>query len=360
MGLIGPARLRPRGGLYPLPLAAGLCLLALAGAMALAAPPTLRATALLAGALVEGVLAAAQIPLLQADLARAVRGPSLAAANSAMEFAAGTGALAGPVLAGLALAGPGLASTLAGCALVMTMAAPAVAAWQGRVGAPPAPAAPARPRAADGVRTAVPYVRRDAFLRTALATRTVNNVLWPVVTVALPLLVARRWHAGALAYGFLLAARGLGSIGGTALAARLGPQALARAYFAAWLVEAAAFVGLALSPLYPPAVACMALAGIASPLVHVALDSRIGRAVADEARGAVFGLQRMAMSAAGLAGSLGAGGAIAFLPVGPVLAGAGVAMAACALGGYAVASRHGGLAPDPLSSAAAAGRGLRR
>jgi len=344
VGVVGPARLRPPRGLFLLPLGAGVCLLALALVMATGAPPTVAASVLLAGAVAEGLLAAAQVPLLQADLARAVAPGSLAAANAAMEFSSSVGGLAGPVLCGLALAGPGIVATLAGAAVVMVLAAPAVAAWQRRTAMPTLPrGGQRRAGVAGGLRTAASHVRGDTFVRTALATRTVNNLLWPVLTVALPLLVADRWHAGALGYGLLLGARGLGGLVGTALGARLGSRGLASAFFAAWVVEAMAFVGLAVSPQLSPALLCTAVAGVASPLIHVALDSRIGRAVAEEARGAVFGLQRMAMSAAGLAGSLGAGAALGLLPVEPVLAAAGAAVAACAVAGYGVARRGGGL-----------------
>jgi hypothetical protein len=352
VGLLGPARVAGRRPLAHLATAAALVLAGAAVAAARLAPVA-ATIALVAAALVEGTLVATQIPLLQADLARAVRARSLTTANSAMEFASGLGGLTGPLLAGWALSGPGLAVALLAAAAVMGGAAPAVAAWQRRSalgrswdGAGGPPSAPASGLLA-GLRRAMPYVTGDAFLRTALATRTVNNVLWPAVSVALPLLAATRWHAGPAGYGALLAARAVGSLGGTALAARLGPGRLARAFFVAWLVEGAAFSGIAMSPVIAPALACMALAGVVGPLGPGALDSRIGRAVDQPARGSVFGLQRTATGGAGLVGTLAAGVAMAVAPAGPVLALSGAAIFACALAGYGAAARAGALAAVP-------------
>jgi hypothetical protein len=359
VGIAGPGRVLAGRPLAALSVGAAAILAAAALAARLAGGAhTAVAFVLLAAALAEGTLAAAQVPRLQASLAASVHADSLAAANAAMEFASRLGLVAGPALAGGALGRTGVAGALAATALCALVAAPAVAAWERSRLCARANAAADRPgpRRFDanagaslfaGLRRAAPHVLGDPYLRTALTTRAVNNLLWPAVTLGLPLLVTERWHGGAFAYGLLVAARGLGSVGGTAVGARLRPHALGHAFFAAWLVEGAAFVGLGLSPALVPALVCALAGGMAGPLVHVALDSHIGRRVAAADRAAVFALQRMVMSGVGLAGSLGAGAVLAVIAPAVTVGAIGVAVAACAVGGWMAASRAGALAATP-------------
>ena len=149
----------------------------------------------------------------------------------------------------------------------------------------------------DGFRHTVMIVVRDRFLGTALVLRGLNNLLRPAFTLAIALLSLGVWHAGSSGFGVLRSVWGLSTILGTIVVVPLLVNWLQSVYFFSWLLSGMGFVAIAMSPLYVWALGATIIGALGSPLVHVALDTHIGRHIDKDLQGRIFlALQQFVMS----------------------------------------------------------------
>ncbi len=182
-----------------------------------------------------------------------------------------------------------------------------------------------------GARDSWAVLRHDRWLAAALAVRGLANVVWPAFTIGLPWLVLQRLHQSAPTYGLILTVYGVSTLVLTIFGSRFSAVGLRRWYGLAWAATGLAFVGLAQAPTLAWAVAAVLLAGLGSPIIHMALDSHIGREVPAADQGSVFAFQRLIMGVMGLLGLLAVGAG--YRSVGPatVLTAAGAVMGAAGL-----------------------------
>ncbi|WP_168212073.1 MFS transporter [Actinomadura rubteroloni] len=212
----------------------------------------------------------------------------------------------------------------------------AALATLGRATAPAQPEAPA-------ARTQLPVLRGRPELTCAIAVHGVATLL-TTVTIALPILVTARFHAGASAYATASACIGAGALLGNALAGHL--RSLGRfpaSYCAAWVACGLMLGSLGLAPTPLALDGLCVLLGITTPFMSVILQTALSAFPhADRIR--LMSLDVTAVRAGETAGML-------FLPLlasADVAAGfvlSGAATAAVALAGWAVAPS----APRPLT-----------
>lgn len=191
---------------------------------------------------------------------------------------------------------------------------------------------------------------RDPVLRVAFPVRGLVNLAWGFYTLGAPLLVDRRFHDDAGAWGLLIAAYGVGNLLGNFAGGNLGwGRHPLKAYLLAVAVMGAGFVGLGLAPSLPVALAAVAFAGVGGPVSHIVIDGYVGAALPGASLGRVFAVQRFIIHAAGAVGLLLAGQALrAWHP------GAGIAVAGGFMIVLAAAARATVRGPRPLSRAASA------
>ncbi len=251
-------------------------------------------------ALVNGWLAGRITPLLQAYLTRHTPVSSLRQGSRSYELGSRIGILLGPVVAGWGLVHlPFSMLLLVFFALLLIEAILLSPLDTGAV---------VRTKEDEGNRpqilfvATIKYVLQDPFLGIALGVRGLNNLLWPAFTLGVPLLVVQAWHQGSLGFGILRSVWGFSTIVGTLwLVPRIGGN-LGKFYFVSWMFTGMGFALLAWSPSYQWAVIAAFLGALASPAVHVALDTYIGEHVPHQAHGHVFAFQQFVMSGLGAVG----------------------------------------------------------
>ncbi|MDA8192825.1 MAG: hypothetical protein M0Z53_02330 [Thermaerobacter sp.] len=290
----------------------------------------------------NGWLSARVVPSAQAALMQSVPVRHKAQASARYEIASRTGMLLGPALTGWALSRLATPWTLLGAVALFALAAGLFGmlpiAGQGFVNGPSAPA----------WRDVWQIIRHDAFLRIALEVRGLNNFLWPAFTLGVPLMTLSVWHGGAVGYGGIRSLWAASTIFSTVLLARVAGPRIRRLYFWSWVFTGIGFVAMAASPSYPVAAAAAVLGAVGSPIVHVALDSYIGTAVAPPLQGRVFAFQQLVMASLGALGMGGVALALRHLSVEGTLLAAGLLMALAALWG---AWRAYGTSPETLADA---------
>jgi MFS family permease len=309
-------------------------LLGLGGALALGSLVLAHvAWLLLVAALAVGWISARAIPLSQTLLMANTAPGHAPRASSHYEIASRTGFVAGPLMGGLALSSIGGFGAIA--LTSMLLAAAALLWWNLDRSAAfePVTAAPAKVR--EGWRA----IYKDHFLVTALAVRAGSNLLWPAFTIAIPLLIRTPWHAHAIGYGAVRTLWGLSTVAGTLVIVPYLLRRLKIAYFGSWIATGAAFVAISLSQHLVTALAWVAIGALFSPIVHVALDSHIGTAVADIHRPAVYAIQRLVMAVVNLLGLGLMSGALRLTSAQAALGSAGALMAVAAVVGLAFFAR---------------------
>lgn len=248
----------------------------------------------------NGWLAGRIAPLLQAHLTRHTSVSSLRRASRGYELGSRIGMLLGPVAAGWALARVPFSLVLIGFSGLLVVEAVALRTLdtQGVVQSEADGGARSWPRFVATVK----FVAREPFLGVALGVRGLNNFLWPAFTLGVPLLVLQQWHQGSLGYGVLRSVWGFSTILGTLWLVPRIRGSLGKFYFVSWMFTGLGFVLLALSPSYAWAVAAAIVGAVASPAVHVALDTYIGENVPQHAHAHVFAFQQFVMSGLGAVG----------------------------------------------------------
>jgi len=139
-------------------------------------------------------------------------------------------------------------------------------------------------------------------LRDALILRGVCNLAWPAFTLAVPFLVAHRYHHGIGGYGLTLGMFGAGNLLGTALAARINDRWLARTCCLAWIGTGIGFAALAAPWTYWAFLVAAFATGICTPLANVTINAHIAATVPQRLLARVYTTQRITVVAASLAG----------------------------------------------------------
>ncbi|MGD1052281.1 MAG: MFS transporter [Candidatus Dormibacteria bacterium] len=148
-----------------------------------------------------------------------------------------------------------------------------------------------------GVRSGLRYVWRSPLLRTSVLMAAAAGMLFNL-GVALPLLATRVFHLGGGGYGLMMAAFGVGGIGGALLAAVVRGRPDGREVRLLAILTGLAILGTALAPGIGPAVAGMVVTGCLS-IWFIARANTLVQLRADPAmRGRVMGIWTMALPGA--------------------------------------------------------------
>ncbi|NOZ57762.1 MAG: MFS transporter, partial [Calditrichaeota bacterium] len=143
-----------------------------------------------------------------------------------------------------------------------------------------------------GMRVGLNYVWETRGIRTMMFASSFLAFLTAPVLILLPVFVRRYLNAGPEAYGFLLAAYGLGTMMGYVLAGVLGLQGRVRArvLIAVMFAEAGSYAVLGLMRSVPPALGFAVVGGALDGFVIVNLTTILQLTTPSEIRGRVFGL----------------------------------------------------------------------
>ncbi|MCL5116208.1 MAG: MFS transporter [Firmicutes bacterium] len=302
------------------------------------------AVSLLIIALLEGWVTARLVPMSQAWLMSQVAPKDAPKASARYEIASRIGMVAGPILGGAILTAYG---AIAAMALVSSIFLATGATWH-RL-----PEEDSRKKESHpvGARFTEAWraIRNDRFLGPALTVRAGANILWPAFTIAVPLLAVHPWHAHAIGYGLTKTLWGISTVLGTVLIVPRLIRRLKYAYFLSWLFTGLAFWGVGSSAELWSALLWIVAGALSSPIVHVALDSHIGTAIAPTHRGSVYAIQRQVVALVNLAGLALVSGAMKLLPPGQLLSGAGILMSFAALLGLVIWRQRPTAAPAAVN-----------
>jgi MFS family permease len=292
VGIAGPHR---GGGRRISTLAAAQAVLMAAGlSLSLRSAP-----ALIGLAVINGWFQARIVPSLQALLMRTSPPDQLSRYSAAYELTSRTGMLLGPVIAGAMLAAfPNIWPFSAIIALFAAVAVLLHPLEGDHLVASHLAAA----THASGFMDALRIVRQDSFLSLALIIRGLNNFLWPAFILAIPLMSLHVWHTGSFGYGAIRSVWGFSTVLGTIWLVPRLTRHLQRSYFLSWLLTGTGFLFLALSRHFAEALTVALIGALGSPVVHIALDTHIGRHVSAALQGRLFALQQFIMSALSLLG----------------------------------------------------------
>lgn len=335
VGIFGPHSLGGARSMGAIAAAGGLLLSVTAvGALSLPAGAPL-IYILLLGALMGGWVNAVAVPLSQAALMQSLPADARVLGSRNYELSSRVPMLVAPILGGVAVGVGGIRPMFAASAALLLLTAVALRGW-------PSPEA-----TTDGatrfhaLRLSLSVLRRDSWLVTALSVRGLNNLVWPAISLGLPLLVVLNFRANAAAYGILLTSYAFGTLSSAALSARLRREHLRWLYFASWVVTGVGFIVVAAAPTLSEAIWGSVLAGVGGPFVHIALDTHIGTAVEPAAQAALFSFQRLLMSTLSVGGSFLIGWWLTRTSPADAIGGAGILVAAIGFAGGAATLLRG-------------------
>lgn len=142
--------------------------------------------------------------------------------------------------------------------------------------------------------------------------RTLGAVLWPTITLGMPLFVSRELALPMAAYGTVLGIYAIASIGGNVLGVWLGARTtLRRLCGTAWLVTGLAFIALSTATSLTGVAIAYGVAGLAMPLGIVAIGTTIAGLDEEADRADVHTIQRTVLDLGNLIGVIVAGFALA-------------------------------------------------
>jgi predicted MFS family arabinose efflux permease len=207
---------------------------------------------------------------------------------------------------------------------------------------PPRPRVVAARRNAGSVAEAFRHLaRRPALVLLLILACATAFFGWPLISL-LPALSDHQLHAGREGYDHMLSAVGAGALVGALLVASFGSAARQTLLLGAGIVlEAAALLGLATTTDVAAAVACCALSGAGLILFFATGQAMMQLGAGEHNRGRVMGVWLTVLSAAQPLGHLLGGRVADAWGVPPVLLlqGAGIALAAAAVGAAALLKR---------------------
>lgn len=157
--------------------------------------------------------------------------------------------------------------------------------------------------------------------------RTLGAVLWPTITLGMPLFVSRELALPISAYGTVLGSYAVASIGGNVLGVWLAARtSLKTVCAAAWTITGLAFVALSTASSIIGVALAYAVAGVAMPLGILAISTTIAGLDHDTDRADVHAMQRTLLDLGNLTGVLVAGFGLA-LGAGTAIRVAGASLA---------------------------------
>jgi len=191
----------------------------------------------------------------------------LARANGILETVSSTTSVLGPLIAGFLVAAIGAGLTLALDALSFAISAVGLFLMSATIRAP---SGGAPTRIVDDIREGVSFVAHDRVLRVLIAYFALFAMLVAPLIVALAVRLTLDLGASPGAYGAVIAAFGVGTIGGGLLAARLGRRTNVRVvFFAGVVAEGLASIGIALSGSIPLILVLSAISGVGESVVTI-------------------------------------------------------------------------------------------
>ena len=265
--------------LYALEALAFGALALIAGAFSLAAVLVL--------AFADGTIALTARGLSRAAVAE-VLGTSemLRRGNALLNMGFAVTSAAGPALAGLLVAASGAGTALGLDALSFLVIAVLLAT---STELPPARASDTQSWL-ERVRAGMRYVRRESVVRRLLVVEGIAFVFFFLVIPIEVVYVKRTLHGGDFGFGLLLAAWGLGIVGGSAVFARVQHRTLGVLLAASTAIIGLAYLGLAGAPTLGVACAASALGGLGNGVQWVSALTAVQQAVAPELQARVVGL----------------------------------------------------------------------
>jgi len=268
----------------------------------LASRGALTLTHLVAVAIVLGACNVLFQPALHASLPGWVERPEeLQAANALIDITYRIARTVAPSLGGFVAARIALHHFFTLDVMSFLLSAAAIVAL-GRSVRPELRPAPA-PVAAE-ISAAFAFVRSHAPLKWAFATLFLSMIGWAsAFAVGAPLFAARVLAADVGAYGYILGAYGAGNIVSNLIGSSVRLRPPIRFVFIGKVVLAVGFLGLALAPSLPFAMAAAALAAVGGPIEHLAILAMVQRETPPHRMGKIFAL-RMIMESGGLASGL--------------------------------------------------------
>lgn len=147
----------------------------------------------------------------------------------------------------------------------------------------------------------VPF-RLRPDLRYAIGVRAAGALLWPTVTLGIPLLVVDGYEGEVAGYGAVLTAFAAASVVGNLVAGNLRTVDLRVLCGLAWGVAGLLFLGLSAATSLPVLVAVYGVVGLIVPIGIVSIDMAVARSLSESHRAEVYATQRGVVDGANLIG----------------------------------------------------------
>ena len=160
---------------------------------------------------------------------------------------------------------------------------------------------PSRPADEVIVPRGVPF-RLRPDLRYAIGVRAAGALLWPTVTLGIPLLVVDGYEGEVAGYGAVLTAFAAASVVGNLVAGNLRTMNLRVLCGLAWGVAGLLFLGLSAATSLPVMVAVYGVVGLIVPIGIVSIDMTVARSLSERHRAEVYATQRGVVDGASLIG----------------------------------------------------------
>jgi MFS family permease len=277
----------------------------------------------LAAALVWGVIQVVDVPTRQAFAIEMVGREDLMNAIALNSSLWNSAAVIGPSLAGVLIAVAGVPVLF----LLNAVSYVAVIIALGRMrNLPSLLPRLAGQRMLERIVEGFRYVRADPVVLSMLLVAGCFSLFAMNRLTLIPLFADQVLHVGAVGFGLLMAAQGLGAMTGALTLAFVPSQASGRRQFwigLSWAVFLAAF---ATSPWYPLSLALLYLAGVSQMWFLATANTRVQKATPDRLRGRVMAFYAQAVMGVGPIGATQAGALSSLLsPPAAMAIGAGVA-----------------------------------
>lgn len=270
----------------------------------LAGGSELPAPALLVVGLLLGVHSAVSRPNIAALLPEVVAPRDTLRAMALLDLVDRLGMVAGPGLAALLLTVLPESQLLLVNAAAFLVSAATLLALRRHLAA----TAPERPSAlSTGLERRGAAFRRQPTLAYAFTMRGVGSLLWPTVTLGIPLLVTDGFDGAVTDYGTVLVAYAVASVVGNTLASRLPSDAsVRRVAAAAWVCIGLAFALMATTGSVVTLAVAYGLAGLAAPVGIVTINAFIARSLTERHRAEAYAAQRSVVEGGNVLGLLAA------------------------------------------------------